>query len=113
MSGPSNRNWGGGRKSKSTGHILIYVPDHPQARKGFVPEHRVIMEKHLGRLLTLDERIHHINCNPKDNRIANLFLSDRFKHSKIHANLEKCVEILVNKKLLEFNKDTLRYEVTI
>jgi hypothetical protein len=100
------------RRLKDSGHVLVYRPEHPYARKGFVPEHRVILEEVLGRFLTADERVHHINCDPADNRKENLFLSDKNKHSKIHANLEKCVKLLVNQGLLTFNKDTLLYEVT-
>lgn len=73
------------RKKHSSGYVLVYRPDHPVADlTGYVLEHRVIMEEHLGRLLTCDEIVHHKNGNKKDNRIENLMLTTRSAHAKIH-----------------------------
>lgn len=47
-------------------------------------EHRLIMEEHLGRRLTEDEVVHHINENRYDNRLENLELMNRGKHNKMH-----------------------------
>ena len=46
--------------------------------------HRVIMEKHIGRKLTNEEEVHHINKNPLDNRIENLQLLTRTEHIELH-----------------------------
>ena len=52
-----------GRKPKYThigGYILIYKPKHPFAtQNGYVFEHRLVMEKHLGRYRTPEEIVHH------------------------------------------------------
>jgi HNH endonuclease len=47
-------------------------------------EHRQIMESHLGRPLTSEETVHHINHNPLDNRIENLRVMTRAEHTRLH-----------------------------
>lgn len=68
-------NWKGGRRLNN-GYVIIYSPDHPYINCNhiYVYEHRLVMEKHLGRYLTRKERIHHINRIRTDNRLKNLIL---------------------------------------
>lgn len=88
FTGKDNSNWKGG-KVLIDGYRYIYSPDHPNATKeGYVAEHRLVMEKHLGRLLNPKETIHHLNHDRLDNNIDNLHLCpSNGKHFiKFHLN---------------------------
>jgi hypothetical protein len=74
LSGENHPMWDGG-KHKSHGYIMVYAKDHPFAQgNNKVPEHRLVMESHIGRHLTTEEVVHHENEDPADNRIENLIL---------------------------------------
>jgi hypothetical protein len=73
--GKNNSNWNGGRVI-TKGYVLVTVPPgYPNRdKRGYIPEHRLVMEKCLGRHLEPWEIVHHINHNKQDNRIENLKL---------------------------------------
>lgn len=71
-------NWKGGVNKHSSGYLKAKAPiGHPLADKaGYVMQHRLVMEQHLGRTLEAHERVHHKNGVRDDNRIENLELWD-------------------------------------
>lgn len=74
IKGNKHPGWRGG-KIERKGYVYIYCPEHPNATKqGYMAEHRLVLEKELGRYLTKDEVPHHINGEKKDNRPENLRL---------------------------------------
>ncbi len=77
--------WKGGR-SKSGKYLTILLDRNDPFYSmtfshGYVMEHRIVMARHLGRVLTKSETVHHINGDTTDNRIENLQLRQG-KHGK-------------------------------
>lgn len=69
------------------GYVCLYVDGR------IIREHRYVMEQHLGRKLSCDEYVHHIDFNKTNNQIENLFLfkiegnmMHQFYHSYIRHN---------------------------
>jgi hypothetical protein len=91
-----NPSWRGGIRM-ALGYRFLLKPEHPRASdKGYVQEHRLVMEESLGRYLTKKERVHHLNGIKTDNRIDNLqLLSSQGDHISIHQ------EELIKKRWLK------------
>ena len=79
--GPENPRWKGGVFVSCRGYRMVTIPGSHRA----VPEHRLIMARHLGRPLTRAEVVHHRNGVKTDNRLRNLELSDHATHKREHV----------------------------
>lgn len=87
--GASNPNFNGGKYIDDKGYVRVLMPDHPRNIRGYVYEHRLLMEVYLGRYLEPWETVHHINEIKVDNRIENFFLCTHKEHSAIHMEGRK------------------------
>lgn len=68
------------------GYRCLPAPGHPNAdSKGYVREHILVMEAHIGRYLEPDECVHHIDRDKLNNAIANLELMTLSEHAALHA----------------------------
>lgn len=78
--GDKHPNYKGGYVHPTLGYKILSVGTN--AKKY---EHRQIMEEYLGRELTSDEIVHHINGHKTDNRIENLVVLSQSRHMKLHS----------------------------
>lgn len=82
------RAWDGDTKLgyKQHGYQLRQVKWHPNSTKrGYVMEHRLVMECHLGAFLPKHAVIHHKNNIRDDNRLENLeYMEEQERHAKHH-----------------------------
>ena len=91
------RNWVGNRNPNWKrgvlmlgGYKYILSPNHPNKTKtGYVVEHRLVMEKHLGRLLKKKEVVHHKDENKLNNIIENLVLYESIGKHTSNEHMKK------------------------
>lgn len=78
--GEKHPNWHGGRRKHMGGYIELY-----QGVGKRKLEHRLVMEKIIGRELHTYEFVHHINEIKTDNRIENLMIVTPAEHRRLHS----------------------------
>lgn len=81
--GEKSPTWKGGKTRSRKGYVVL------RNDGDVIFEHRAIMEAHIGRKLTDDEVVHHINGDKTDNRLENLQLMTRGEHSTMHNKRRK------------------------
>jgi hypothetical protein len=69
-----------------------YVELFVEGKRIWYPYARYLLECDIGRLLTKDEHVHHINGNKLDDSLSNLKYMKRAEHSSLH-NSYKQVEM--------------------
>jgi len=82
----AHHNWKGGTFIANR-YVWEYSPEHPNNSKGYVKQHRLVMERHLGRYLSRTEDVHHINGDKTDNRLENLIVMTRSRHISEHKSV--------------------------
>jgi len=75
-SGKNHPMWKAARTRNKDGYIVVTI-----SRNKLEYEHRLVMEKYIGRKIKPNEHIHHVNGIKDDNRIENLVLMDKHEHA--------------------------------
>ena len=69
-----------GEHIDANGYVYTYI-----GNRKYKGKHRVIIENRINRILKFNEIVHHINEIKTDNRIENLELMTREKHTHFHT----------------------------
>ena len=105
-----NYNWKGGKTITGKGYVLIMKKGHPLgSNHGYVAEHRLVMEKHLGRYLKYfskghkdNEVVHHIDGDKKNNKLSNLYLCSAREHNAFGQELINLACELFKRGIIKF-----------
>jgi hypothetical protein len=100
--GSNHYKWKGGRRFRN-GYISIQSPNHPyKDSDGYVFEHRLVMEKMIGRYLFPFEIVHHKNGIQTDNRKENLEIMIQETHGRFHQTGQTHYKLRQRNKLGQF-----------
>ena len=87
--GKRHHRWEGGRFRTKEGYIVVLTGITSLGHSRYTKEHRLLMEKKLGRKLHSWEIVHHKNGIRDDNRIENLEIVLRSTHFR-NVHCPKC-----------------------
>ena len=100
-SGALNPNYKGGRYIDPKGYVAVLIEGKKHSHYKY--EHRMVMERVLGRALLPTEIVHHINGNKQDNRPENLRIMTHQDHGLLHQ--EELKEEMGNNAYLEMKSN--------
>lgn len=86
QTGERNPNWKDGMIALADGRMAIYAPGHPGAvlfGGTHILAYRLVAENSLGRCLSPDEIVHHINGDCTDDRPENLQVMSQADHARL------------------------------
>lgn len=88
QTGPGNPKWRGGRFEDGHGRVMVYAPGDPHATMmggTYAYEYRLVAAAKIGRPLSKNEIVHHVNGDHTDNRPENLEVMTQSQHLKEHG----------------------------
>lgn len=91
--------WKGGKGIDRRGYVRVRVLSGDVEMKmqsggaSYILEHRLVMQRYLGRRLKTEEVVHHLNNDQLDNRIENLVLMTPEEHLLHHWNAGEVREL--------------------
>ena len=113
MLGNGNSYWRGGVRENFFGYTELRVSGLSDSDKalaesmatkdGSVLEHRLVMARKVGRPLTANELVHHLNGVKNDNRLENLLVVTHSTHCQVAFD-ERDNEIIRLRAILDRNK---------
>lgn len=78
------------------GYKLCLYDGNKRVKFEFVLLYRFIVAQNIGRKLTSNEIVHHIDGNPLNNNLDNLMVMTRKEHSKYHAIISNSADRIKN-----------------
>lgn len=110
-------NKGTKREPKAVGNCYIQSDGYPQVwigktriANGYMPVHRLVASYDLGRMISTEEKVHHINNVRSDYRSKNLYVCKSMGHHRaVHNQLEDVAMYLVRVGIIVFDKLEGRY----
>lgn len=110
--GSNHSSWKGGRYIDAHGYVMVHC-HNPEAKskwEHYKKEHVLVMENVVGRQLTKQEVVHHIDGNKQNNRSENLALLDCHQHHReAHNSLQNIGYKLIQRGFIKYDHESRSY----
>lgn len=96
--------WKGGQYKSFDGYTMIHVKSgHSNCGwNSYKKRHRVVIEENIGRKLSKEDVVHHIDGNKQNDDLENLYLTNSSGHKDAHYSLMLIGYELYRNKLINF-----------